>query len=189
MTFSAADNADYDNLDDLVILVDKNDNQTGTETKLVAHQDGLLHRAFSVIVFNEKGEILLQQRANGKYHSASLWTNTCCSHPRPGENLLDAAHRRLKEEMGFDCPLEFVDTLHYETPPLETGLKENEILHLFTGRTDKAEFTPNESEVRAWRWISPEALKKEVSESPQDFSYWLRVYLKRYDFDALSQKG
>ena len=92
-----------------VILVDENDNEIGTEEKLKAHQDAALHRAFSIFVFNSKGELLLQQRAKGKYHSAGLWSNTTCSHPRPGEDIADAAHRRLQEEMGFDCDLEAED--------------------------------------------------------------------------------
>ena len=189
MTLAENKTTENDNLDDLVILVDKNDVQTGTETKLVAHQDGLLHRAFSIIVFNNKGELLLQQRAQGKYHSASLWTNTCCSHPRPGEDIEQAAHRRLQEEMGFDCPLQYIDTLHYETPTLESGLKENEILHLYTGFTDQKTFKPNSCEVKDWQWISPDVLIEGVAKNPQDYSYWLRVYLKRYDFEKLARTG
>lgn len=176
------------NMNELVILVDKKDNQTGTETKLKAHEDGLLHRAFSVLVFNAKGELLLQQRAAGKYHSARLWTNTCCSHPRPGESPEKAAHRRLMEEMGFDCEMRRVDTLHYETPVLESGLKENELLHLFIGNTDLDYFNPNAQEVKSWRWISPDELKKEVEQKPEEFSYWLRVYLDRYDLKDLFSK-
>lgn len=164
-----------------VILVDEADTKIGLEDKLIAHQKGLLHRAFSVIIFNPSGEILLHQRAMHKYHSCGLWTNACCSHPRDGEDMLDAAHRRLIEEMRFDCPVKPVTVLHYTTPPLDTGLIENEMLHLLAGVTSQTEFDPNQDEVMAWRWIAPDALQKEVKEAPHAFSYWFQIYLQRYD--------
>ena len=164
-----------------LILVDEADNPIGLEDKLIAHQKGLLHRAFSVIVFNPKGEILLQQRAMHKYHSRGLWTNACCSHQRDGEATLDAAHRRLVEEMRFDCPLRPVTVLHYTTPPLDTGLIENEMLHMVAGITDQTTFSPDPDEAMGWRWISLDALQREVATAPQSFSFWFQLYLQRYD--------
>ncbi|MEK7619489.1 MAG: isopentenyl-diphosphate Delta-isomerase, partial [Patescibacteria group bacterium] len=117
------------------ILVDETDHEIGTEEKMATHERGLLHRAFSVFVFNASGELLLQQRAFEKYHSAGLWTNTCCSHPRPGEETLAAAYRRLQEEMGFDCPLNEMFTFRY-LAPFPNGLTENEVDHVFFGMYD-----------------------------------------------------
>ena len=173
------------NFHDQVILVDENDNQIGLMDKLAAHEQGALHRAFSVIVFNTKGEIFLQQRAMGKYHSRGLWTNTCCSHPRPEEVMEDACHRRLQEEMNFDCPLVYFTTLHYQTPPLDTGLIENEMLHLYIGKTDQEAFLPNADEVMGWRWISAQDLINEIEQHPEQFSFWFRLYLGRFDLKEL----
>ena len=177
-----------DNLDAPVLLVDANDQPTGTASKWDAHKKGWLHRAFSLIVFNDSGEILLQQRANSKYHSAGLWTNTCCSHPHVDEAIEAAIHRRLQEEMGFDCTITFVDTLHYQSPALDNGLVENELIHLYTGTTERDEFRPNAHEVRDWRWVAPDALKMEVASRPDDFSYWLQVYLARFDLGKLATR-
>lgn len=171
--------------DEHVVLVDEQDNQLGLMGKLQAHVEGRLHRAFSVVIFNLKGEILLQQRAMGKYHSRGLWTNACCSHPRKGEDMLDAAHRRLAEEMNFDCPLKPVTVLHYWTPPLDTDLIENEMLHLIAGITAQAEFSPAPDEAMAWRWISVADLQKEIVADPESYSYWFRIYLQRFDMDAI----
>lgn len=168
-----------------VILVDEQDRQTGLADKLQAHETGLLHRAFSVIVFNDRGDILLQQRALHKYHSAGLWTNACCSHPRDGETVMAAAHRRLKEEMGFDCGLTPVDVLHYTTPPLDTGLIENEMLHLLAGLATPKDIAFDPSEVNAVRWISPSELEKAVAASPDQYSYWFKLYLQRFDMGAV----
>lgn len=176
------------NAHDQLILVDEQDNPVGLMGKMEAHQLGRLHRAFSVIVFNNKGEVLLQQRAMEKYHSRGLWTNTCCSHPRPDEDMADAVHRRLQEEMNFDCPVQKVTVLHYQTPPLDTGLIENEMLHLYAGKTDRAEFDPHPDEVMAWRWIAPEELQAEVARNPESYSYWFRVYLDRFDLHLLYRK-
>jgi isopentenyl-diphosphate delta-isomerase len=174
-----------DNLHTQVILVDQNDNQTGTIDKLAAHEQGLLHRAFSVLIFNSSGEILLQQRAMHKYHSRGLWTNTVCSHPKIDEPVDLACHRRLLEEMNFDCTIQKTTVLHYQTPPLDTGLIENEMLHLFVGMTDQQDFNPNPEEVMAWRWISAKDLKTEVSQNPEEFSFWFRLYMDRFDLNEL----
>ena len=168
-----------------VILVDRDDTPVGLMDKLEAHVQGAMHRAFSVIIFNPEGEILLQQRAMHKYHSQGLWTNACCSHPRHLEDMNDAVHRRLIEEMNFDCPLTKIDVLHYQTPPLDTGLIENEMLHLYAGRTDRPDFSPDPSEVMAWRWIAVKTLSAEVATNPDTFSYWFRLYLHKFDMAAM----
>jgi len=168
-----------------VILVDEQDNQTGLMDKLEAHEQGALHRAFSIMIFNPQGDILLHQRAMDKYHSCGLWTNACCSHPRIDETMEQALHRRLIEEMNFDCPLFKAEVLHYQTPPLDTGLIENEMLHLYVGRTEQAEFQPNPEEVMAWRWISPAALLSEVKTQPEKFSFWFQLYLQKFDLQQL----
>src|SRR3989344_7340032 len=117
---------------DYIILVDENDNQIGIEEKIKAHLDGKLHRAFSIFVFNNKGELLIQQRALDKYHSAGLWTNTCCSHPKPEEQIIEAGHRRLKEEMEFDCELNEAFSFKYKAV-FDNGLTENEYDHVLIG--------------------------------------------------------
>jgi isopentenyl-diphosphate delta-isomerase len=174
--------------DERVILVDENDTPVGLMDKLDAHIQGALHRAFSVLIFNADGDILLQQRAMHKYHSQGLWTNACCSHPRKDEDMDAAIHRRLVEEMNFDCPLVKIDVLHYQTPPLDTGLIENEMLHLYAGQTDLTVFTPEPSEVMAWRWIKPADLFAEIASHPERYSFWFRVYLQRYDLQEMFEK-
>ncbi len=163
---------------DLLILVDENDNETGTMPKLEAHQKGLLHRAFSILVSNSKNELLIHKRAEGKYHSEGLWTNTCCSHPMPGESIMQAAHRRLQEEMGFDCPLENRFHFIYKTE-LENGLTEHELDHVFTGQFDENP-APDPAEVSEFRWISPENLQMEMSRAPEKFTYWFRLIMEKY---------
>jgi len=115
-----------------VILVDKNDNPIGTEEKLQAHKDAKLHRCFSILIFNSDGKMMIHQRQKGKYHCGGLWTNACCSHPRPGECTLDAAHRRLVEEMGFDTELEELFSFTYKAE-FPNGLAEHEFDHVFKG--------------------------------------------------------
>lgn len=153
-----------------VILVDTNDQVTGYEEKLKAHQEGLLHRAFSVFVFNDKGELLLQQRALSKYHSAGLWTNTCCSHPRPGENTTDAAIRRIQEEMGFACELQPLFSFIYRVS-FDNGLSEHELDHVLAG-TYNGSPLPDEAEVMAWKWVNTNALTKDMHAHPENYTYW-----------------
>ncbi len=161
-----------------VILVDENDNQIGIEEKLKAHQNGgKLHRAFSIFVFDSKGRLLIQKRAKEKYHSALLWTNTCCSHPRPGELLESAAHRRLKEEMGFDCPLEEKFSFIYKID-FERGFSEYEFDHLFIGRFD-GKPNPSKKEALAWKWVDIKELKKDIKESSQNYTYWFKLSLNK----------
>lgn len=164
-------------MEELCILVDESDTQIGTEEKIKTHEKGLLHRAFSVFVFNAVGELLLQQRALAKYHSPGLWTNTCCSHPRPGEEVIAAAHRRLKEEMWFGCPLEEVFTFRY-TAPFPNGLTENEYDHVLFGAWE-GEAQPNPDEVAATRWLNMDTLKKELTQNPKQYSVWLHGCMDR----------
>ena len=154
-------------------MVDEKDKEVGVEEKLKAHQNGgKLHRAFSIFVFNSKGEILLQKRAKEKYHSALLWTNTCCSHPRPDEDIEAAARRRLKEEMGFDCDLEEKFSFIYKID-FENGLSENEFDHVFFGKFD-GEPKPDSKEVADWKWVSVEELKQDIKENSEKYTFWLK---------------
>lgn len=163
---------------DEVILVDEQDNVIGSMEKLSAHKQGLLHRAFSVFVMNDRGELLIQQRASGKYHSAGMWSNTCCSHPRPGEGNEDAAHRRLKEEMGFDCPLDPIFTLLYKAD-VGNGLIENEYDHIFLG-TYSGDVHPNPDEVQAYQYISLDKLQVWMTSEPESFTPWLHLALPEF---------
>lgn len=159
-------------MSEYVIIVDENDGEIGIEEKIKAHKEGKLHRAFSIFIFNAKDEMLLQKRARGKYHSGGLWTNACCSHPRPGEQVGLAAHRRLVEEMGFDCELKEIFPFRYEAV-LDNGLIENEVDHVFIGGFDGRP-TPDPKEVDAWRYMPIEELKKDVNETPEKYTYWCR---------------
>ncbi len=156
-----------------VILVDEADNPIGTEEKLKAHRDGKLHRAFSIFVFNSEGKLLLQQRALSKYHCGGLWANTCCSHPRHGEGTEAAAHRRLKEEMGFDCPLEEAFSFIYKAK-FDNGLTEHELDHVLIGKYDGS-VKSNPDEVASWNWVDVETLKGDMKENPDRYAYWLKV--------------
>jgi isopentenyl-diphosphate delta-isomerase len=141
--------------------------------KLEAHQKGLLHRAFSVVLFNRHGQVLLQKRAAGKYHSAGLWTNTCCSHPQPGERVEQAARRRLLEEMGIDLQPEFAYTFIYKAP-LDHNLTEHELDHVYIGTFDG---TPNinTTEVQDWKFMSLAELRTDMRLHPQHYTYWFRL--------------
>lgn len=164
--------------DDSVILVDQSDNEVGTASKMAAHRgSGMLHRAFSVYVFDSSQRLLIQRRSSTKYHFGGVWANTCCSHPRPGEAVMDAAHRRLNEEMGFDCPLEhrFSFVYHAVSP---NGLVEHELDHVFTG-AHLGSISPNQSEVDAWKWIDQSAVLREIEEKPSDFAPWFRTAAPR----------
>jgi isopentenyl-diphosphate delta-isomerase len=160
-----------------IILVDQNDAQVGAMGKLATHEKGLLHRGFSIIVKNDKGEIMLQKRARGKYHSGGLWTNTCCGHPKDTEDLTSAVHRRLKEEMGFDCKLKEILTFIYEVN-LDKGLKENEFLHVFLGKYNNAPAL-NPEEADDWQWITMEDLKADIAQNPNKYTYWFKIALKK----------
>ena len=159
-----------------VILVDEQDNEVGREEKLATHKKGLLHRCFSIQLFNEKGELLLQQRAKKKYHCGGLWTNTCCSHQQPGETTLDAAKRRLQEELGITCDVKEVGTFIYKAT-FDNGLTEWEYDHVLIG-TFTGMPQPNPEEVADWKWVSKEAVEKEVKANPEKFTVWFPLVLK-----------
>lgn len=160
-----------------VVLVNERDEYLGVREKLQAHVEGVLHRAFSVFVFNSRGDLLLQQRHPDKYHSGGLWSNTCCSHPRPGEAVETAARRRLHEEMGFACDLTRLFGFVYEAR-VDTDLVEHEYDHVFAGVYDGVPL-PNGEEVSGWQWVSPEALRAGVRDAPDRYTYWFRLVLDR----------
>lgn len=164
-----------------VILVDENDRPLGTQEKLAAHLIPQRHRAFSILIFNDKGETLIQRRAMNKYHSPGLWANSCCGHPRPGEEVKDAANRRLQEELGFCSSLTSFTSICY-TLKLERDLWELEYTHLFKGIYEGIiDFNPQE--ICEVQWISPTQLRYDVSVSPQKYARWFRLYiLKYFDF-------
>lgn len=157
-----------------VILVDREDNPVGTMEKMEAHQKGVLHRAFSVFIFTSSGELILQRRAAHKYHSPGLWTNTCCSHPRPGEAVEDAAHRRLVEEMGFDAPVQHSFSFIYKKQVGE--LIEHELDHVFIGEWDgKPSLNPEETD--AWKTMKLQDLEQDVAANPRAYTEWFRICL------------
>jgi isopentenyl-diphosphate delta-isomerase len=160
-----------------VILVDENDNDIGVMEKLQAHQEGLLHRAFSIFIFNDKNELLLQQRALSKYHSAGLWTNTCCSHPRPNETIKDAANRRLFEEMGMSCDLKIKTNFIYKTP-FENGLTEHELDYVLIGSTNQNPII-NKEEVASYKWLSVSDIKKDIVSNPNHYTSWFKIALDK----------
>lgn len=158
-----------------VILVDKDDNTVGTMDKMQAHETGALHRAFSIFLFNEKGELLLQKRNELKYHSGGLWTNTCCSHPKPGEPLVKGAKERLMEEMGIETDLEFAFSFVYKAE-FSNGLTENEFDHVYVGRfSEEPQINPEEAS--DWKYMGMENIKKEIEESPDLYTEWFKIAL------------
>lgn len=161
--------------EELVVLVDEEDREIGTSRKLSCHQRGQLHRAVSVNVVDRRGNILLQQRAQGKYHSGGLWSNSCCTHPRPGENSEQAARRRLREELGFDCVPHFSRKLRYSAD-VGQGLVENELVHIFGGIFE-GEVKPNPAEVQSFMWISREDLDARLQAEPAAFTAWFKAYI------------
>ena len=164
-------------MNEYLILVDENDNRYGKEEKRLVHELGLLHRAFSVFLFNTKGELLLQQRADSKYHSGGLWTNTCCSHPQYGEEISEAIVRRLNEEMGMSCKTDFAFSFIYKTK-FENGLTEHEFDHVYFGVTDDLPF-PEESEVKNYKYITLENLENDILIHPEKYTEWMKICLPR----------
>jgi len=157
----------------MVVLVDENDQQLGVCEKQEAHERGLLHRAFSIFVFDKEGKLLLQQRADNKYHSGGLWTNTCCSHPQPGEETISAAQQRLVEEMGFETELTKVFDFTYKTT-FSNGLTEHELDHVYTGKYD-GPVHPNPEEVKDYQFTHLYEIKKMIEESPEQFTSWFKI--------------
>jgi len=162
---------------DKVILVDHSDAQIGTMPKLEAHEKGLLHRAFSIFLFNSTGEMLMQQRALDKYHSAGLWSNTCCSHPLPNESTDDATRRRLKEEMGLECAMNAAFSFTYKAF-FDNGLIEHEFDHVYFGITDECPII-NTKEVNDWKYMSIPALLEDIHTKPELYTEWLKDCLDR----------
>lgn len=163
-------------IEEQVILVDKNDNQIGLMPKMEAHEKALLHRAFSVFIFNDKGELLLQQRAADKYHSPLLWTNTCCSHQRNRETSLEAGKRRLQEEMGFTCDLKEVFSFIYKAP-FDNGLTEHELDHVMIGHYNNNPII-NKEEVEAFKWMALEDVKTHMQDKPEVYTEWFKIIFK-----------
>lgn len=163
---------------DNVILVDKKDKILKLKDKQYAHIKGLLHRAVSVFIFNKKNELMIQKRSAFKYHSSLLWANTCCGHPRYGEMILKAAHRRLREEMGFDCLLTQIFHFIYKSE-LDNGLIEHELDYVFLGRYE-GNPNINDNEVADWRWISLKKLIKEINHNKNRYVVWLRIIMDKY---------
>jgi isopentenyl-diphosphate delta-isomerase len=166
---------------EMVILVNEQDQQIGLMEKQEAHEKGLLHRAFSVLIFNSKGEMLIQQRALSKYHSPGLWTNACCSHPRNGETILEAANRRLSEEMGMNTLLNVKTHFIYHAE-LKNGLIEHELDYVLEGVSD---INPvlNSDEVMSFRWVSMNELKDWIRQEPTHFTVW---FLKLFEYEILT---
>jgi len=161
-----------------VILVNENDEQIGTMEKLEAHEKALLHRAFSVFVFNDKNELMLQQRATHKYHSPNLWTNTCCSHQREGESNVEAGKRRLQEEMGFTTELKDTISFVYKAP-FDNGLTEHEFDHILVGYyNDEPNLNPEE--VSNWKWMDLEAIKQDIERKPDVYTEWFKIIFDKY---------
>jgi len=158
---------------EFVILVDETDFPTGKMEKMEAHRKGVLHRAFSVFIFNSRGELMMQQRSFSKYHSPGLWTNTCCSHPRVGEYTIAAAHRRMKEEMGFDCKMEEIFSFTYQAD-VGNGLTEHEFDHVFIGIYDNPPQI-NREEAENWKFMLMADIKKDMLESPANYTVWFRI--------------
>lgn len=161
-----------------IILVDEQDNAIGQGEKMEVHQKGLLHRAFSILIFNHKGELLIQQRAKDKYHCPGLWANTCCSHPRWGESLEEASTRRLKEEMGFVCKLNRDFSFIYKVK-FDNGLTEHEYDHVFVGFYD-GELDINKDEVQAYEWVNIAILIDNMKKYPNKYAPWFKIIMDKY---------
>ena len=170
-----------------VILVDENDKQIGLMPKLEAHEKALLHRAFSVFVFNDQNELMLQQRAKQKYHSPGLWTNTCCSHQRDGETNVIAGKRRLQEEMGFVTDLKETTSFIYKAP-FDNGLTEHEYDHIMIGNYNDEPII-NKDEVAAWKWMPLEDVKVDIAMHPELYTAWFKIiFQKFYEFININKK-
>jgi len=166
-----------------VILVDEQDNEIGTMEKMEAHQKGLLHRAFSLLIFNTNGEMLLQQRAISKYHSGGLWTNTCCSHPLPGETIEQAGKRKLQQEMGFSCDLAYSHKFIYKVQ-LDNDLIEHEWDYVMIGYFDGIP-TINPNEAQAWKFESLNEIQKDAEENPERYTCWFKLILNHPKINAI----
>ena len=160
-----------------LILVNENDEPIGVEEKITAHLQGVLHRAFSLFIFNSSGQLLLQKRTSTKYHSQGLWSNTCCGHPRPGESIEQASRRRLREEMGFDCAVQKIFEFVYRVQ-LDDGFYEHEYDHVLVGRFE-GNPTPNRDEVDDWRWVDLPTIRLDMQLHRDNYTYWFRLSLDK----------
>jgi isopentenyl-diphosphate delta-isomerase len=167
-----------------VVLVDEKDNAIGVMEKMEAHRKGLLHRAFSILLFNSKGEILLQKRAMHKYHSGGLWTNTCCSHPLPGETMEEATSRKLKQEMGIEATFEFSYKFFYRTD-LEKGLVEHECDHVYIGTFNGVPYI-NKEEVEDWKFIDIKSLQRDINKNPDAYTQWFKLIMKHPELNNIA---
>ncbi|MBA4851544.1 isopentenyl-diphosphate Delta-isomerase [Emticicia sp. BO119] len=163
-----------------IIVVNDIDEEVGSGEKLRVHQQGLLHRAFSVLIFNDNNELLIHQRVFNKYHSGGLWTNTCCGHPNVNESIKTAAERRLGEEMGFTCNLDFLYKFHYKTT-FDNQLTENEIDHVFTGVYNNT-FEVNPAEVLDYKWVSVANIVEAIANNPQNYTFWFKKIIQSEAF-------
>ena len=161
-----------------VILVNEKDQEIGLMPKLEAHQKAVLHRAFSVFIFNSENELMLQQRASNKYHSPNLWTNTCCSHQRSGESNIQAGTRRLYEEMGFTTSLKEITSFIYKAP-FDNGLTEHELDHIMVGYYNEDPVI-NSDEVEDWKWMKIEDVKKDIGLNPDLYTAWFKIIFKNF---------
>jgi isopentenyl-diphosphate delta-isomerase len=161
-----------------VILVNEKDQEIGLMPKLEAHQKAVLHRAFSVFIFNSENELMLQKRASNKYHSPNLWTNTCCSHQRSGESNIQAGTRRLYEEMGFTTPLNEITSFIYKAP-FDNGLTEHELDHIMVGYYNDDPVI-NSDEVEDWKWMKIEDVKNDISLNPDLYTAWFKIIFKNF---------
>ena len=166
----------------IIALVNKNDDVIGFEEKGKVHIEGLLHRAFSIFVFNKAGELMIHQRALSKYHTPGLWTNTCCSHLPKGMTMDDAVHQRLMDEMGFDVDLQYITKFQYRAS-FDNGLTENEIDHIYVGFYDGLP-KPNPHEVENYAWIALPELKSDIEVNPQKYTYWLKHIIEHHYDDV-----
>jgi len=164
--------------EEYVILVNENDEAIGQMPKLEAHEKAVLHRAFSVFILNDKGELMLQRRASHKYHSPLLWTNTCCSHQRVGESNVEAGNRRLQEEMGFSAELTDLFRFIYKAP-FDNGLTEHELDHVLIGNYN-GDPQPNPGEVADWKWMRPADVKADMKERPELYTVWFRIIFEEF---------
>lgn len=161
-----------------VILVNEKDEQIGLMPKMEAHEKAILHRAFSVFIFNDKNELMLQQRAADKYHSPLLWTNSCCSHQRNGESNIEAGRRRLQEEMGFVCDLKEVTSFIYKAP-FDNGLTEHELDHIMIGNYNNNPVI-NKEEVESFKWMTVEDVKNDIAVHPEIYTEWFKIIFEKY---------
>ena len=173
-------------MEEKVILVNQDDEPVGLMPKMEAHEKAVLHRAFSVFIMNDRGETMLQQRAADKYHSPLLWTNTCCSHQRDGETNIQAGKRRLNEEMGFEAELEELFSFIYKAP-FDNGLTEHELDHVMMGYYN-GEPKINKEEVEAWKWMTPEAIKEDISKEPNNYTEWFKIIFDKF-YGHISKNG